>query len=69
LYAVHQCARFVFDPKQEHSKAVRWLGRCLKRTRDMGTIMQPIPGKDLEVYVDASAGGDWDPKEAALLCI
>ena len=65
-YAVHQCARFVSDPKQEHGEAVRWLGRYLKGTRDMGTIMRPIPGKDLEVYVDASFCGDWDPKEAAL---
>ena len=65
-YAVHQCARFVSDPKHEHGEAVRWLGRYLKGTRDKGTIMRPIPGKDLEVYVDASFCGDWDPKEAAL---
>jgi len=34
----------------------------------MGTIMRPIqPGKDLEVDVDASFCGDWDPKEAVAL--
>ena len=65
-YAVHQCARFVSNPKVEHGEAVRWLGRYLKATRDKGTIMRPIPGKDLEVFVDASFCGDWDPKEAAL---
>ena len=27
--------------------------------------MQPMENKDLEVYVDASFCGDWDPKEAA----
>ena len=54
------------DPKVEHGEAVRWLGRYLKATRDKGTIMRPIPGKDLEVFVDASFCGDWDPKEAAL---
>ena len=64
-YAVHQCARFVSDPKKEHGDAVRWLGRYLLGTRDKGTIMRPIPDKDLEVYVDASFCGDWDPKEAA----
>jgi hypothetical protein len=64
-YAVHQCARFVSDPKKEHGDAVRWLGRYLLGTRDKGTIMRPMSNKDLEVYVDASFCGDWDPKEAA----
>jgi hypothetical protein len=64
-YAVHQCARFVSDPKKEHGDAVRWLGRYLLGTRDKGTIMQPMTDKDLEVFVDASFCGDWDPKEAA----
>jgi histone deacetylase 1/2 len=64
-YAVHQCARFVSEPKREHGDAVRWLGRYLKGTRNMGTIMKPIANKDLEVFVDASFCGDWDPKEAA----
>jgi Reverse transcriptase (RNA-dependent DNA polymerase) len=64
-YAVHQCARFVSDPKKEHGDAVRWLGRYLLGTRDKGTIMQPMTNKDLEVFVDASFCGDWDPKEAA----
>jgi Reverse transcriptase (RNA-dependent DNA polymerase) len=64
-YAVHQCARFVSDPKVEHGDAVRWLVRYLKGTRDKGTIMRPATDKELEVYVDASFCGDWDPKEAA----
>jgi hypothetical protein len=65
-YAVHQCARFVSEPKREHGDAVRWLGRYLKGTRTMGTIMKPVLNKDLEVFVDASFCGDWDPKEAAI---
>jgi hypothetical protein len=64
-FAVHQCARFVSNPKTEHGDAVRWLGRYLSGTRDKGTILKPIPGKDLEVFVDASFCGDWDAKEAA----
>lgn len=64
-FAVHQCARFVSDPKKEHGDAVRWLGRYLKGTRDKGTIIRPVSDKDLEVYVDASFCGDWDPTEAA----
>ena len=64
-YAVHQCARFVSDPKVEHGEAVRWLGRYLKGTKEKGTIMKPMPDRELEVYVDASFCGDWDPIEAA----
>jgi hypothetical protein len=30
-----------------------------------GTIMKPMSDKDLEVFVDASFCGNWDPKEAA----
>jgi hypothetical protein len=26
-FAVHQCARFVSNPKKEHGDAVRWIGR------------------------------------------
>ncbi|KAI2512304.1 hypothetical protein MHU86_2180 [Fragilaria crotonensis] len=63
-YAVHQCARFVSDPKKEHGDAVRWLGRYCWEP-ETKAIMQPMTNKDLEVFVDASFCGDWDPKEAA----
>ncbi len=65
-FAVHQCARFVSEPKREHGEAVRWLARYLKGTKDKGTILKPIEGKDLEVFVDASFCGDWCPEEAAM---
>jgi hypothetical protein len=61
---VHQCARFVSNPKREHGDAVRWIGRYLKFTHDKGTIYRPIVGTDLEVYVDASFCGDWNQIEA-----
>ena len=48
-FAVHQWARFVANPKIEHDEAVRWLGWYLKGTRDKGTIMRPMPDKELEV--------------------
>ena len=35
-YATHQCARFAAEPKVEHGKAVRWLGRYLKGTCNRG---------------------------------
>ena len=62
-YATHQCARFVTDPKVEHGRAVKRIGRYLKRTRKEGTIYRPDTSKGLEVYVDASFCGDWDENE------
>jgi hypothetical protein len=59
-YATHQCARFSANPKVEHGKAVRWLGRYLKGTRDQGTIFKPDINAGLEVYVDADFSGNWD---------
>ena len=28
-FAIHQCARYVSDPKKSHARAVQWLGRYL----------------------------------------
>ena len=61
-YITHQCARFAENPKESHAKAIRWLARYLKGTRDKGLIIKPVPGKGLEVYVDADFSGNWDPK-------
>ena len=63
-YAIHQCARFCVDPKVEHGKAVKWIGRYLKGTQDKGIIMKADPTKGLEVMVDADFAGAWD-KELA----
>lgn len=63
-YAVHQCARFAHDPKMEHAKAVKWIGRYLKGTKDEGTILRPDNTKSLEVFVDADFAGNWDPNVA-----
>ena len=63
-FTVHQCDRFVASPKVEHGEADRWFGRYLKGTQDKGTILRPMPERELEVYVDASFCGDWDQGEA-----
>jgi ATP-binding cassette subfamily B (MDR/TAP) protein 1 len=62
-YAVHQCARFVSDPKVEHGNAVKWLGRYLQGTKDKGIILSP-QGKSFDVYVDADFAGNWNKEEA-----
>jgi hypothetical protein len=59
-YIIHQCARFSSDPKVEHGKAIRWLGRYLYATKDKVAILKQIENKDLEVYVDANFSGNWD---------
>ena len=61
-YITHQCARFADKPKASHAKAVRWLARYLKATRDKGLLIKPSPNHGLEVFVDADFSGNWDPK-------
>ena len=63
-YAVHQCARFVEDPKVEHGNAVHWIGRYLLGTRDKKMIFKPTDDS-LQVYVDADFAGCWDKSIAA----
>ena len=62
-YIVHQCARFVEDPKESHAKALRWLARYLVGSRNKGFIMKPDRSKGMEVYVDADFAGNWDRKD------
>ena len=58
-YITHQCARYTSTPKMNHAKAIRWIARYLKGTRDKGFIMKPDPSKGIEVYVDADFSGNW----------
>ncbi|KAI2512113.1 hypothetical protein MHU86_2200 [Fragilaria crotonensis] len=61
--AVHQGARFVSNPRFQHGKALKWLGRYLVGSRDKGMIYSPS-NQSFDVYVDASFTGDWDPENA-----
>jgi hypothetical protein len=64
-YIVHQCARFTANPKVEHGKAIRWLGRYLKGTRDKGMILRPNGDLGLEVYVDADFVGNYKEEDSS----
>ena len=58
-YATHQCTRFAANPKIEHRKAVRWIGRYLNGTKDKGgMIFMPDSFMGLEVYVDVDFAGN-----------
>ena len=64
-YAIHQCAQFCLDPRTDHEKAVKQIGRYLKGTADKGLIIKPTKSTAVDCYVDANFAGQWgfDPKE------
>jgi hypothetical protein len=57
-YAVHQCARYTSDPKVEHTKAVKAIGRYLAGTMDKRVQFQPTDAS-LECFVDVDFAGSW----------
>jgi hypothetical protein len=61
--AVHQAARFVSNPRIQHGKALKWLGRYLVGSRVKGMIYSPS-NQSFDDFVDASFTGDWDPQNA-----
>lgn len=63
-YAVHQCARFSANPKNEHAKALKWLGRYLLGTKERGLIYEPQE-TSFDCYVDADFAGNWNQVDAA----
>lgn len=58
-FSVHQCSRFMANPKQSHAKAIKQIGRYLLATQDKGLILRPDSDKSLDCYVDASFAGEW----------
>ena len=63
-YAVHQCARFCSDPKQNHIDAVTHLVKYLQATKDQGIIINPDVSKSFETYADADFAGNWNKATA-----
>jgi hypothetical protein len=65
-YIVHQCARFTANPKVEHGKAIQWLGRYPKGTRDKGgMILRPNGDLGLKVDVDADFVGNYKEEDSS----
>ena len=58
-YSVHQCARFMANPKRSHAAAIKRIARYLLATRERGLILHPDPSRSLDCYVDASFSGEW----------
>ncbi len=59
MYATHQIAKYLSDPRQSHGEAILLLVRYLKKTRDLGLKFKPDPKKGFKCYCDADFSGDW----------
>ncbi len=66
MYATHQIAKYLSDPRQSHGKAILYLVRYLKKTRDLGLQFKPDPKKGFECYCDANFSGNWNKAFAAV---
>ena len=58
-YAVHQCARYNFEPKRSHELALKRIGRYLKGTMSKGLILDPSDDYNIDCYPDADFAGLW----------
>ena len=58
-FAIHQCARYTFEPKKSHEAAVKRIGRYLKGTMDKGIVLEPSDDLTLDCYPDADFAGLW----------
>jgi hypothetical protein len=58
-FAVHQCARYTFQPTRRHELALIRIGRYLKGTLDKGLIMIPSIISSIDCYPDADFAGLW----------
>ena len=56
-YAVNCCARYMFNPRFSHEKALKRIGRYLKATRDRGLVMRPSGELKVDAYPDADFAG------------
>ncbi len=66
MYATHQIAKYSLDPRQSHGKAILYLVRYLKKTRDLGLKFKPDPKKGFECYCDADFSGKWNKAFASV---
>ena len=62
--AVHQCARFLANPKITHERAVMRIGKYLLGTKDRGLKFTPDTSKGVECHVDADFAGSWDKADS-----
>ena len=59
-YAVHQCARFTYNPKASHGAAVKRICHYLQGTKMKGLILEPSKQLTVDCFVDADFAGQWN---------
>jgi hypothetical protein len=59
MYAVHQIVKYLADPREPHGKAILYLVRYLKKSREVGIRFNPKSEKGFECYCDADFSGNW----------
>ena len=59
--SVSQCERYTFCPKHSPEKALKRIGRYLKKHRGRGLVMRPKGGLKND-YVNANFAGLWDTR-------
>jgi hypothetical protein len=60
MYAMHQIAKYLSDPRQSHGEAILYLVRYLKKTHNLGLKFKPDPKKGFKCYCDADFSGNWN---------
>ena len=63
-FAVHQCARYTFQPTTKHVTALKRIGRYLKGTASKGIIMHPSKDIRVDCYPDADFAGLYNKEDA-----
>jgi hypothetical protein len=66
MYATHQIAKYLSDPRQSHGKAILYLVRYLKNMCDLGLKFKPDPKKGFECYRDANFSRNWNKAFASV---
>ena len=56
-YAVNCCARYMFNPRLSHEKALKRIGRYLKATRNRGLVFNPTGELNIDAYPDSDFAG------------
>jgi len=64
-FAVHQCARYSFNPTRLHAEYLKKLGRYLLKTKDKGLILKPMASGPISIdcYVEADFAGLWNSED------
>ncbi len=60
MYAMHQIAKYLSDPRRSHGEAILYSVAYLKKTHDLGLKFKSDPKKGFECYCDADFSWNWN---------